>query len=450
MQNIRISEIIAQPHLKYFNSMLPNQLDHGGRAGYKSSKNAIKIAYLMLLYPTIEAVIIREDYSDHKNSTFRDMIIAFKRLGVQLISPLNYPQGNDLWIRLPKGNMIHFAHMKDIDKLKGYRPSKPGNTINIVYFVEITQFKEERYITEAKAGLMREAGDWFISMYEWNDAPKLSHWTYDFLDKMKRSPDAYVQKTNYNDAPEWQQRQFLGQPLLNEIRRLKEIDFEQFKSTYLGFPANLVGTVYKNFNKDKHIRPAQHDYIDIILGVDFGGNDATVAIARGILEDYSGMDIIDMYYHKNGVTGGVKNINEYKDDILTFASTVYAKYKKPITLYLDSANNTTLGMLIEEATYTKDYAWLIMKPLPKLKKRKGTRKEKRALQERIDVAEIMFGADYVHIDPVCKPLIKAIEECEYNDNGERADDGRSDMDSIDAFDYSWIDDMDIINDIILR
>ena len=85
-----------------------------------------------------------------------------------------------------------------------------------------------------------------------------------------------------------------------------------------------------------------------------------------------------------------------------------------------------------------------------MKKRKGTKKEKAVLQERIDVTEIMFGANYIHIDPSCKQLIKAISECEYNDKGERADDGRSDIDSIDAFEYTWLEDMDLINDIIMR
>lgn len=448
--SVRISELIAVPHLDNFNSMLPNQLDHGGRAGYKSSKNAIKTAYLLLKYNTIEAVVIREDYSDHKNSTFRDLIWAFKKLGVNLRAGINYPRGSDLWIRLPKGNAVHFAHMKDIDKLKGYRPSKPDNTINIAWFFEITQYKEERYVTEAKAGLMREAGEWFISLYEWNDAPKLSHWTYEFMEKMKQRDDAYVKKTNYNEAPEWQQIEYLGKPLLKEIARLKEIDPEQYKSTYLGYPANLNGTVYKQFDLDRHVKQATHDYMDIIIGVDFGGNDATVATARGIKSNYDGMEIISMYYHKNGISGGIKNINQYRDDILTFASTVYARYKMPITMYIDSANNTTIGMLLEESSYTDEYAWLIIKPLPKMKKRKGTKKEKRVLQERIDVAEIMFGANYITIDPSCKQLIKAIQQCEYNDKGERADDGRSDIDSIDSFEYTWIADMDLINDIILR
>ena len=69
MDSIRISDIVAQPHLKYFNSKHRHQLDHGGRAGYKSSKNAIKLAIGLLEDPRAELVVIREDYSDHYDTT---------------------------------------------------------------------------------------------------------------------------------------------------------------------------------------------------------------------------------------------------------------------------------------------------------------------------------------------------------------------------------------------
>ena len=80
---ILISDIVAKPHLEHFNSMKPHQLDHGGRAAYKSSKNAIKIASIMLQDSRCEVVIVRQDYTDHKDSTFADMKIAFERLGVK-------------------------------------------------------------------------------------------------------------------------------------------------------------------------------------------------------------------------------------------------------------------------------------------------------------------------------------------------------------------------------
>ena len=446
---VRISEIIAQPHLEYFNSKKVHQLDHGGRAGYKSSKNALKIALQMLKDPTCEVVVIRQDYSDHKDSTFADLKIAFERLGIPLKQGSNYPLGNDLWIKLPQGNYVHFAQMKDIDKLKGIRPRNPKNQIKIAWYFEITQFKSERYITEANATFMRGDKDYFWALYEWNDAPKLSHWTYEFMDKMKTREDAYVKKTNYCDAPEWQQIKFLGKIVLAEIKRLFEVDPEQAKSTYLGLPANLSGTVYKQFDLERNVKPATHEYVDITIGVDVGGNDATVFTARGVKPNYKGEEIFATYYHKNGVTGGIKNINEYVDDFLEFATLIYAKYKKPLTVYIDTANLMFI-QLVEEYAYTNEYSFIVLDKLPKMKKLKTSNKNKSILQGRADMNEIKFGSGYTTIDPSCKELIKALQEREYNKKGEPADDGTSDVDSIDSYDYTWLKDMDFIYDMIMK
>jgi len=450
MSTILISDVVARPHLEYFNSMLPNQLDHGGRAGYKSSKNAIKIALLMLNNPTIEVVVFRQDYSDHKDSTFRDLIWAFEALGCPLSVHKNYPNGNDLWIKLPQGNYVHFKQMKVKDKLKGIRPTIPTNTINIAWFFEITEYKDRSYITSAQSGVMRAAGEWFLSMYEWNDAPKLSDWTYEFLDEMNEREDAYTKKTNYYDTPVWQQEKFLGKPLLHEIEILKVTNPELYKSEYMGLPANLKGSCYKSFNRADNVKEISGTYIDIMIGVDYGGNDATVCTAIGILPNYGGIEVIDTYYHMNGKTGGTKNINDYCEDIMKFTQKIYLKYKMALTIFLDTANNTTMGMLLEEQTLTQEYSYVIMGYLNKLKKRKGTNKKKSAIQERIDVLEIMFGSSYITIAPHNKQLIKAIESAEYDKNGDRLDNGTSDIDSIDSLEYSWLMEMDFIYDMIMK
>jgi len=449
---VRISEIVAEPHLENFNSMLPNQLDHGGRAGYKSSKNAIKIAILTLANPNIEAIVFRQDYTDHRDSTFRDLIWAYEKLGIKLKPGVNYPTGltSVLFIKLPQGNFIHFKQMKVKDKLKGYRPTKPSNVINIAWFFEITEFKDRTYITTAKSSVMREAGEWFISLYEWNNAPKLSHWTYEFMGEMAIREDAYVKKTNYNDTPKQQMEEFLGKPLLKEIEILRNVNPELYKSEYLGYPANLEGTFFKTFSRLVHAKPSTHVYSKIVVGVDFGGNDATTAIARGVVRNYERMEIFKQYYHKNGVSPKIKTINDYRDDILKFCQDLFLKYKKIIILYIDSANNTTLGMLLKEQIAI-NYRFIDMKPLHKMKRRKQTKKEKSVIQERGDITEIIFGSNYCTIDPVeCKHLIKALEGAEYNKKGELADDGRSDIDSVDGFWYSWLEDMDIIYDTIVK
>jgi PBSX family phage terminase large subunit len=451
MSTIKISELIAQPHLKHFNSKKRHQLDHGGRAGYKSSKNAIKLALGLLNDPTAELVVAREDYSDHFDTTYADLKWAFMMLGCPLVEGVHYPRGKDIHIKLPQGNYVHFKQMKEIDKVKGVRRHNPNNKIKYIWYFEITQFKHKKQgITDVNASYMRGNPDYFMCLYEWNDHAKLGNWTYDFMYEMQKRPDAYVKKTNYNDAPIWQQEKFLGKILLQEIHIIKQTSPETYKNTYLGLPANLEGTFFKTFNRAIHAKPASKFYSKIVVGVDFGGNDATTAIARGIIKNYQGMEMFKQYYHKNGVSVGMKTINDYRDDILEFCEKLFNEYKMVIDMYIDSANNTTLGMLLKEQIAIK-YRYINMLPLPKMKKRKGTKKEKLVIQERGDVTNIIFGANYCTIDPnECPQLVKALESAEYNNKGVLADDGRSDIDSVDAFWYSWLADMDIVYDMIVR
>ena len=443
MPNVRISDIVAEPHLKTFNSDRLHQVKHGGRASFKSSANSLKIAMHMLNDPHCEVVVVRQDYTDHKDSTFAQLKWAFNMLGVPLVAGNNYPLGNDLWIRLPAGNYVHFEQMKDIEKLKGILPRHPENDIKIVWFFEITQFKSEWYLNEAIASFIRKDKDYMYFLYEYNDHPKLSHWTYEWREKMKQSEDAYVHKVNYNDAPEWQQKKFLGRIALKEIERLKQVDPEQYKNTYLGLPANLAGSVYKQFDRERHVKEPTYEYADVWVGVDFGGNDATVFTATGQRYNFNGLEVFDTYYHKNG-EGGVKNINDYTATLMEFCSTIYAKLKKPITLFIDPANLTFI-QLVEEQTYKEAYKFVYVDKIVK----RASDKNKTSIQERIDLTEIMFGADFLTITPKAKDLIAAFEQAEYNAKNERADDGRSDIDSLDSFEYSWLKEKKLIREIIL-
>ena len=396
-RTIEISDIVAVPHLSTFNSEKPHQLIHGGRRGFKSTKHATKIAKRHIEDKYCESIIIREDYTDHRFSTFPALKRAFSRLGVKLLPNItcSSDRGSTLWIQPPSGGYVHFRHMKDIDKLKGTEPIGENNQIKIAWYFEITEYKSQRHIQEANATFM--TGDYYWSLYEWNDAPTTTHWTYKFLKEMEKRDDVLIQKINYNDAPLWQQKKFLGK-LLNEINRLKELQPEQYKSIFLGFPANLGGGCYKSFDPTKHLKSATHDYVEITVGVDYGGNDATVATAIGIKPNFNGIEVIDTYYHKNGVSVGIKNINEYAKDIMEFCVEIYMEYEQPITLFLDTANNTTLGMLLKDMTMTEEYRFVVMGYLNKTKKRKQTNKKKSAIQERIDVTELMFAANYLIID----------------------------------------------------
>ena len=442
--SVRISDLVAVPHLDYFNSDKLHQIDHGGRGGYKSSKNSIKIALKMLQDPTCEVVVVRQDYTDHKDSTFRQLIWAFDMLGAKLQEGVNYPRGNDLWIKLAHGNYVHFKQAKELDKIKGTMPNDPTtNDIKIVWMFEITQFKNSSVINEIVATFARKDKDYLHFLYEYNDHAKLSHWTYKWVKQMQQSDDAYIKKVNYNDAPEWQQKKFLGHIALKEIERIKQVDPEQYKNTYLGLPANLAGSVYKQFDRNIHIKPPTYDYADVWIGVDFGGNDATAFTATGLVKNYKGIEVFDTYYHKNGESG-IKNINQYTHDLIQFCHKVYNQTQKTISVYIDPAN-LTFKQLVQEETYKQENKFIFVESFMK----RSSDKNKSSVQERIDITELMFGAQFITIAPDAVKLIDAIEQAEYNNKNERADDGRSDIDSLDSFEYSWLKEKKLIKEIIL-
>jgi phage terminase large subunit len=438
---IRVSDLVAANHLQDFNSNALEQVLYGGRASYKSSRNALKIAIKMLEEPC-EVMVVRENYKDHKSTTFADLKWAFNKLGVNLKQKKHYPEGNDLYIKIPNGSLVHFRHMKDMDSLKGTRASNPNLSIKIIWFYEITEMKSAWHLENAISGFVRGAQDWFWILYEFNPAPKLSHWTYEWLDKIDGTSNTLCYKSIYTDVPEEQQRAFLGDIYIERIDKLKRVDPEQWKSIYLGLPANLSGTVYKQFDPKKHVKPATWDYIDMSIGVDFGSTDATTFTAKGIRPDYKGMEYPMHYYHKNGKSLNIKNINDYVDDFFEFVEKVHRRYGKALEVHIDPANKV-FKQLVEERSY--DYNYLIIEEIHKLPRTK----HKSQVQERVDLTEIMFGADFLTIDPSCKELIKAFMEAEYGKDNERADDGRSNIDSLDSAEYSWLNEMEFIEDLIL-
>lgn len=461
-QSVRISEIIGQPHLKHFNSTKLHQVDKGGRSSLKSSKNEVKIAFQMLKDPTCEVAVIRQNHVDHRDTTFAGLKIGFERLGHPLRSKRDYPTGKSgsLYIKRPAGNYVHFAGMNDLDSIKGIRPTRLENQIKILWLFEITQFRSEYDMQQVIATFLRGQKDYFMILYEYNPHPKPTHWTYEWEKKMKAREDAYVQHTNYIDLPEWQQRDWLGDLMLQEINALKEIDYEQYKNIYLGLPANLVGTIYKRFDTKVHTgKCGLEPYMKMDIGVDYGVVDATVFTARGTLSGFRGIEIPTAFYHKNGKSKGNYLQEDYIERFFEFCEKVYNRYGIVITYWVDSANKDFKDTIKRETVrrginYLKEGRLNKMLKLDKPQPRKGEKRHKdtSAIQGRINFKNRMLGANYIKYDNEdegVKHLIEATIMAEYSKENERLDDGTVNVDSLDSEEYSWLDDMEKIDKILL-
>ena len=428
---VKLSDQLAPIFHSQFNSKALHQVDKGGRGSTKTSKNALKIVKDILENPDSNVVVIRRYAKDNRQSTYREIIRAFGRLGITLehkvnlfYSPLQIKYGNA---------SIYFAGLDDFESLKGLIPDE--NSVNILWFFEITQFRNDYEMQQVIATFSRGNPQYFYCIYEFNPHHNLSHWTYIWIDKIKKRPNAIMKHTTYLDLPMKLREQWLGHIFIEEAEAIKELDFEQYKSIYLGLAARLKGAIYKKFKMDKY----NHElvYVDAFysIGVDYGETDATVFTHTGFSRSMEKVNVHDEFYHKNSGQDQ-KDINDYCDEFFIFAKECHSKHGRPMIVFVDSASKSIYTLLVNES-YRRKVRYL---DIQKVNKKKRKQNEKSAIQQRIDLTNLMLGCNgFLSIDVSCPRLLSALETVEYNDKGERIDDGTYNIDSLDSFEYSWLE-----------
>jgi hypothetical protein len=156
--------------------------------------------------------------------------------------------------------------------------------------------------------------------------------------------------------------------------------------------------------------------------------------------------VLDTYYHKNGVSKGDKGIEEYAEDFFDFMEDYWLEFGRPLKVYVDSANKTFWKYLRKEKI-RRGIGRFTIQPVNKSIRHK---KETDAIEERIQITNLMFGADYLLIDKDNKELIRALNEAERDKNDNRKDDSTTNVDSLDSFEYCFLDDIIMIENAILR
>ena len=124
---------------------------------------------------------------------------------------------------------------------------------------------------------------------------------------------------------------------------------------------------------------------------------------------------------KNGI-----DANLLSGLFLQFVSDVIEKYGKPSNAYYDNAE-TVLGQSIKNA-FEKEFPYLHVRPAVKKK-----------INDRIEYTVQLMGAGLFFITEDCETLSKALQDAVYNSKSleeERLDDGSTDIDTLDAFEYS--------------
>ena len=324
MAIVSIRDIIAPHFWNTFNSKKPHQIYAGGRASTKTSQIAIKIDEFNLEFKECNAIIIKRYQNTIRNSVFKEIKRALKRLGLQ--EDIDYKATvSPFQIHIfETGNNIYFAGGDDYEKVKGFIDEDAP--IKMVWFEELTEFDEPDQIDQIIATFSRGNDDFFITLYSYNPPKNRFHWVNLWAEKMQQRDDVLYSHTDYRTVP----KEWLGKKFIEEAERLKQYDEKRYRWIYLGEVIGIEGLIY---NPDLFIIE-EPNYIEKnklrILYVDFSidcghQTSATSCGAYGYATDGRWYRL-DTYYYSPHEKSRKKAPSELAQDIFDFRNNICKKY----------------------------------------------------------------------------------------------------------------------------
>lgn len=322
-----------------------------------------------------------------------------------------------------------------------------GSSIKYCYGDEVAKWNKEVF------QMLKSRLDKSYSCFDGSCNPEHpTHWLKEFLDNDKL--DIYLQRYTIFDNP------FLHQKYVEELCKEYEGTI-YYDRLILGLWKRAEGAIYKRFadNPEKfrcevveeladdsgRKQFKKSDIVSIEIGLDFGGNQSGHAfVARGYTDNYR--DVIGIMSKRIMAKDADKDIDSNMLDQLfcDFVQEVidrygvivkhgdYVEYCNVESVYYDNAE-TVLGNSIRNEV-EKKFPWIVVR-----------KAKKASIIDRIRCTVRLMGAGRFWITEDCKSLKTALSDAVWNkdvkDKDERLDDGSTDIDSLDAFEYTIERDM---------
>lgn len=273
-----------------------------------------------------------------------------------------------------------------------------------------------------------------------------THWLKEFLDNP--DIDLYLQHYTLFDNP------YLPAEFVASLCKEYEGTI-YYDRLIMGLWKRAEGAIYKRFadhpemfrcevvdelTEESEIRQfRKEDIVSIEVGLDFGGNRSGHSfVARGYTDDYRVVIALKskriMAKDNEDIDSNV--LDRLFCDFLQEVMDAYAvvdKYGDEVrycnleSVYWDNAE-TVLGNSIRNAV-DKRFPWIAVRPAKKIR-----------INDRINCTVRLMGADRFFMTADCETLEIAFSDAVWNteikDRDERLDDGSTDIDSLDAFEYT--------------
>lgn len=279
-----------------------------------------------------------------------------------------------------------------------------------------------------------------------------THWLKEFLDDVRL--DIYLQRYTIFDNPflpaefveqlckEYEGTIYYDRLILGLWKRADGAIYKKFSDNPEAFRCEIVEKI-ENETEKKQFRKS--DITSIEIAIDFGGNQSGHSfVARGYTDDYR--DVIALKSRRIMAKDENEDIDSNMLDKLfcdfiqevIYDYAVIVKHGQRVdycnveSVYWDNAE-TVLGNSIRNAV-EKRFPWISVRPA-----------KKKAILDRIRCTVRLMGAGRFFITDDCESLQTAFCEAVWNkeikDKDERLDDNSTDIDSLDAFEYTIERDM---------
>lgn len=387
--------------------------------------------YLDILYMIPKRIIERKG-KDGLNVIFGVSKGTIER---NVLQPLREIYGNELITAINSQNIAYLfgEEVYCLGCEKANQVSKiQGTSIKYAYGDEIAKWCQDVFI------MIQGSLDKPYSCFDGALNPESNtHWfKVDFLDTIEeKGIDAYVQSYTIFDNP------FLSKEFIDNLCKEYE-GTVYYNRLILGQWCNAEGLIYKRFadNPKKYIwdkdKPLPQGYT--IIGIDYGGNKSGQAfVCTRISYDYKTIIALGSEKHMGDID---------PDDLfeleIEFAKKMEYKYNCNIDYIFPDNEEVVLIRGLRKGAPERGLNALV----------RGCIKE--PINDRIDLFRTMLAYDmFWYIEEECKTLVEAISSALWDEDAKedtRLDDFTSDIDTMDAFEYSWTKFMRQINDVTER
>lgn len=322
-----------------------------------------------------------------------------------------------------------------------------GSSIKYCYGDEVAKWNKEVF------QILKSRLDKPYSCFDGSCNPEHpTHWLRDFLENLEL--DIYLQQYTIFDNP------FLPEEFVEQLCK-EYAGTVYYDRLILGLWKRAEGAIYKKFAdnpeafrcriverylKDAEIRQfRKKDIVSIEIGIDFGGSQSGHSfVARGYTDNYKEVIAIKSRRIKPKDENDDIDSNQLDQLFCEFIQEVideYADYAKSNgrmeycnveSVYWDNAE-TVLGNSIRNAVGRR-FPWISVR-----------KAKKNSINDRIRCTVRLMGAGRFFVTDDCESLETAFSDAvwdkEVTDKDERLDDGSTDIDSLDAFEYTIERDM---------